>query len=297
MPTTLAHNTIGRLTAIFAALSICAASAHAPLIPTALPDELRGVKLVEHRGETVPSDIRLVDSKGNDRTTGDFFDGDRPVILILAYYDCPLLCTLVFNRAQDALNDVSWTLGKEFRVLTVSFDFTDTTEDAYARQQEYLLGYKEIVPDIAWEFCTTDAENAKRLASAIGFHYKYIPETDEYSHPSVLTFLTPDGKINNYIENLIFDPRDVKLALIESSEGKQGSIFDRIQHFCFTFNDSEGKYTLQAINVMKLGGGLTLLFVGSFLGVYTIVSRRRRAQQINPTPVSPASGAVLPANS
>jgi len=297
MHRTLAHRTTARLAAPIAALSLFVASAQAQLIPTDLPDEIQGVKLIEHRGESVPTDIRLVDSLGNERTTGEFFDGDRPVILILAYYDCPLLCTLVLNRAQDALNDISWTLGKEYRMLTVSFDFTNTTEDAYSKQQEYLLGYRDIVPDVAWEFCTTDAESAKRLATAVGFHFKYIPETDEYSHPSVLTFLTPDGKINNYIENLIFDPRDVKLALIESAEGKQGSIFDRIQHYCFTFNDSEGTYTLQAMNVMKLGGGLTMLFIGSFVGVVAIVGMRRRAAQTNTTPDSPASGDALPANS
>jgi len=265
-----------RSAALAVSIAIAAPGAHAQRIPTELPDDLKGVKLIEHRGETVPGDIKIVDSKGRDRTTADYFDGDRPVLLIMAYYDCPLLCTLVLNAAQDAMNKMSWTAGKEFRVLTVSFDYENTTEDAYARQQEYLLGYKEVVPDESWEFCTTDAENAKRLATSVGFHYKFIPETGEYSHPATLIFLTPDGKINSYLENIVYDPRDVKLALLEASEGKQGSIFDRIEHFCFTFNGQEGKYTLHAMNVMKLGGLVTMLFLGSFVAVYAIGSKRAR---------------------
>lgn len=273
------NNPITRFAAATLAALACVTAAPAQVLPSDIPDEIKGVKLIEHRGDMVPGDIELTDSKGRQRTTGDYFDGERPVILIMAYYDCPLLCTLVLNRAQDALNEINWTLGDEFRVLTVSFDYEDTTEDAYSRQQEYLLGYKEIVPDRAWEFGTTDAENARRLASAVGFHYKYLPEQDEYAHPSALIFLTPDGKINNYIENLIFPPRDVKLALVEAAEGKQGSIFDRIQHFCFNYNREEGKYTIQAMNVMKLGGGFTLLFVVGFIGIYTFISRRAREQR------------------
>lgn len=274
-------NPIARLAAASLAALAMVTAAPGQVLPSDIPDEIKGVKLIEHRGDTVPGDIELTDSKGRERTTGDYFDGERPVILIMAYYDCPLLCTLVLNRAQDALNGINWTLGEEYRVLTVSFDYDDTTEDAYSRQQEYLLGYKEVVPDEAWEFCTTDAENAKRLASAVGFHYKYLPEQDEYAHPSALIFLTPEGRINNYIENLIFPPRDVKLALVEASEGKQGSIFDRIQHFCFSYNREEGKYTVQAMNVMKLGGGITLAFVVGFIGIYTIISRRAREQREN----------------
>lgn len=289
-----ANTSNARLAAILATLGLGAPIASGQLIPKDLPEEIQGVKLIEHRGETVPTDIRLVDSNGNARTTGEFFDGERPVILIMAYYDCPLLCTLVLNRAQDALNEISWTLGEEFRVLTVSFDSRNTTAQAAEKQAEYLAGYRDIVADATWEFCTTDAESAKRLASAIGFHYKFIPETGEFSHTSVLTFLTPDGKINNYIENLIFEPKQVKLALVESAEGKQGSIFDRIQHFCFSYDGSEGKYTLQAVNVMKLGGGLTLLFVAGFVGTYVAINRRNRANDTADT--STESGHAIPAN-
>lgn len=228
-------------------------------------DEIQGVGIDPRRGEEVPRDLEFTDSFGNTVRMGDLFDGDRPVLLIMAYYDCPLLCTLVLNRVQEGLNGVSWTAGDEFRVVTISFDHTNTTAMAAEKRATYFAGYsREEVPDDAWIFCTADAQNARGLCEAIGYHYRYIPETQEFSHPAALIFLTPDGVVHNYIENLEYRPRDIKLALFEAAEGKQGTIFDRVEHFCFVYDPDTGGYVL-AMGVMKTGGILTMLALGSFI--------------------------------
>lgn len=256
-------------------------------------EELQGVGITDKRATEVPKDLKVINTKGNEIELGSFFDGERPVLLVMAYYDCPMLCTLVLNGLQDVLNDLKWTAGEEFRVVTISFDHTNTTEMARERQTTYLSGYdREELSEDAWTFYTADVQNARAISDAVGFSYRFLPDSGEFSHPAALIFLTPDGKVHNYIENIEYRARDVKLALLEASQGKQGSIFDRVQHFCFVYDPDSGQYIL-AMNVMRTGGLITMLGLGSFVSlmVWRGTVRRRAAAGSSGTDIQATEGA------
>lgn len=261
---------------LLAAAIACATVAPAPaqVLRKDLP-ELEGVGIVERRGEAVPADLTFKDPRGRDVRLGDYFDGRRPVILVMAYFDCPLLCTLVLNDVQRCLNQLNWTAGEQFQILTVSFDHRDTPEAARSMRATYLAGYAKDAPEDAWPFLTGDARNIRALANAVGFHYRYLPESGEYSHPAAMIVIAPDGTIHNYIENMVFDPAQVKQALMEAAEGRVGSIFERVAHFCFSYDFTTGKYTPRVVRIMQIGAAGTFAALALFMG-YVGLSRSRR---------------------
>ncbi|MFM9956506.1 MAG: SCO family protein [Phycisphaerales bacterium] len=279
-----------------------AAPASAQLIKDSIP-QTEGVGVVDRRGGHVPLDLVFTDSDGKRVTAKQLFDGKRPVLLVMAYYTCPLLCALVLDHVQDSLNQLEWVAGEEFRVVTISFDHRNTPEQAAVKKATYLLGYepgdgakdvkRELKPD-AWQFLCADVKNAQAISSAVGFHYRYLPENGEFSHPSAIFFLTPEGRVSGFIENLKFEPKDVKLALTQAGEGKTGSLFDRIIMTCFMYDPTKGTYVLAAKQVMKIGGVLTALTLGVFVAGMFVYSHRRRADLTGPesAPNGPESGSV-----
>lgn len=293
--------------AAIAALVVSAWAARpaaAQVIKDSLP-QLEGVGVLDRRGQQVPFDLVFTDSDGRKLKSKELFDGRRPVMLVMAYYTCPLLCSLVLDHVKESINQLEWTAGEEYRIVTVSFDHRNTPEQAAAKRTLYLLGYEpdnarktDLKPD-AWQFLCADAENAQAISKAVGFHYRYLPENGEFSHPSAIFFLTPTGTVSGFIENLKFEPKDVKLALTEAGEGKTGSLFDRIIMTCFMYDPTKGTYVLAAKQVMKIGGVLTAVTLGTFIAGLFIVNQRRRlspdvsqSDDLRPTPAS-ASGATV----
>jgi len=255
-----------------------ARQASAQLVMDKPPEQTEGVAVVERRGAVIPPDIMVRDASGKDRRIAEFFDGERPVILVMAYYTCPLLCTKVLNELQQSINRVSLDLGKDYRIVTVSFDHRDTTDKAAGKRALYLTGYRETVGEQWWEFCTTEPEHSKRLAEAVGYHYRYLPDVAEYAHPSALIFVTPKGVVSSYIENLVFDPRDVKMALMDAGEGRVGGIFDRVVFTCFMYDPKTGKYKIHPMVVMRLIGSATVIGLAATVAglAWTGSGRRRR---------------------
>lgn len=254
----------------------------AQLIREKLP-QTEGVGVADRRGMPVPLNLAFTDSEGRRVTSAQFFDGRRPVLLVMAYYTCPLLCPLTLDHVKESLNQIDWTAGEEFRVVVASFDHRNTPQQAAVRRGATLLGYDRggsgtngDLRDDAWTFLCADAENAQGLAKAVGFHYRFLPENGEFSHPSAVFFLTPTGKVGGFIENLEFNPRDVRLALVEAGEGRAGSLFDRVMLTCFMYDPDRGVYVLGAKNAMKLGGAVTALALGVFLGGMFMSHHRRR---------------------
>ncbi|MBL0926909.1 MAG: SCO family protein [Phycisphaerales bacterium] len=241
-----------------------------------LPEEMKDVGIVQRRGAAVPPDLRFTDSSGRAVRIGDAFDGRRPVVLVMAYFRCPLLCPLILKNLQDCLNEMSWTVGDQFRVLVVSFDHTEPISAAAEKKAAYLAGYKaENVPEDAWSFWVSDAENARALARAVGFHYKYIPESGEFSHVSALIFLTPDGKVHNYLEQLKFPAQQVTLALNEAAEGKTASVFERIVFSCFKYDPMTGRYTASAFLVLRVTAIGTIVVLFGTIGVLVLTNAAR----------------------
>lgn len=258
-----------------------ASDAGAQVLRKELP-QLDGVGIVEHRGARIPQELVFKDGDGRDVRLAELFDGERPVLLVMAYYDCPLLCTLVLNDVQRCLNELSWTAGREFRMVTISFSHRDTPAMARSMQNTYLAGYARDVEDKddAWLFLTGDVENIRALSTAVGFHYRYLPESGEYSHPAAMIVITADGTIHNYIENMVFTAPQVKQALLEAAEGRIGSIFDRISHFCFSYDFTSGKHSPRVVRFMQIGAGGTFAGLAIFVG-YVGMSRSRRTRQEN----------------
>ncbi len=237
--------------------------------------ELNRIDVVEHLGVHVPLDVKLTDSQGTPRTLGEFFDGKRPVVLVLAYYHCPMLCNLVLSGVTKALYNVRLNLGEDYQVLTISIDPRDRPQDALQKKESMLKQLGKSADDPGWEFLVGSESEVKRLADVLGFEYFYVPEKNQYAHPAVVFVLDGKGKVTRYLYGIEYKPNDVKLSLLEAAEGKIGTTTDRILLFCFHYDPDARGYVLFASNLMKAGGVLTLVFLGLFIGVL-----RRKKKQV-----------------
>jgi protein SCO1/2 len=239
------------------------------------PAELEGIDVIEHLGDTIPPDLTFQDDTGKTVKLGDYFNRGKPVILILAYYECPMLCTLVLNGMSEGVSKLSWVPGADFQMVTVSIDPRETPDLAAGKKKVYLENLSKPVEGDGWAFLVGQESQSRALADALGFKYFYDEKTKQYGHPAVAFILTEEGKLSRYLYGIEFNPRDLKLALLEASEGKIGSTLDRIILYCYHYDaDSQG-YVVFATNVMKLGGAVTLVVLLVFLGIMWVRERRK----------------------
>jgi len=241
-----------------------------------LAPAMHGIDVDEHPGLDLDRGLRFRDHTGKDVTLGDFLDGKRPVLLTMNYYRCPVLCNVQLNELTEALRQFDWTPGDEhFRIVTVSIDPRETPELAAQKRASHLeaLGRGD---DVDWAFLTGDALNVRLLAAQIGMSYTYDPEQDQYAHPAVITFLSPEGKVARYVYGLSYATNDLKFGLMEASEGRVGSTLDRIILSCFHYDASLGRYGPFAFGLMRIAGFLTVLLIGTALLLFW--RRERRAQ-------------------
>ncbi len=206
-----------------------------------LPPLLQNVGFDQRLNEQVPLDLAFRDEQGRDVELADYFHG-KPVILVLAYYRCPMLCNLVLNGLTQTMRDISFDAGREFEVVTVSFDPRETPELAAAKKKTYVDRYGRSGAENGWHFLTGQQESIEPLAHAVGFRYKYDAFRDEFAHASGIVILTPGGKVSRYFYDIKYSPRDVRLGLVEASENKIGSPIDQVLLFCFHYDPAEGKY-------------------------------------------------------
>ena len=233
------------------------------LPPGVTPRVLEGVGVDEHLGRAVDLNLQFVDEGGYPVTLQSLFHKDRPVILDLVYYTCPMLCNLILNGQVDAMKDLAWTPGKEYEVVTISINPQESFDLARHKKQAYLDTYGRSAP--GWHFLTDYHGNAKRLAEQVGFHYRYDPKQEQYAHASAIMVLTPEGKMARYLYGIRFRSRDLRFALTEASEGRSTPTIDRILLWCYHYDPQSSSYVLFAQNVMKAGGVLTILIIGFFL--------------------------------
>jgi protein SCO1/2 len=250
------------LVAVIAATSATSLQARAE---EALPPELQGIAIEEKPGAVLPQEVALTDGDGRTVKLGDYLKDGKPVVLVLAYYRCPMLCSLVVNGLTNGLKDLSWSAGHDYRVLVVSFDPRDTTEIAHQKRMNYLKEYGRPVPDGGFEFLTGDAASVRRLADAVGFHYRWNEQQKEYAHAAGAFVVTPGGKLSRTLYGITFPAKDLRLALTEASEGKLGSAWDKVVLFCFHYDANARGYVLAATRLMKAGGALSVVLLGLFL--------------------------------
>ncbi len=274
----MAKNTTASLAALVVALSLSvalAAETPAQVSSTQLPEALAGVGIDQRLNERLPLDAGFVDEQGAAVALGDYF-GDRPVILALVYYECPMLCTLELNGLLRALRVLPLELGKDFEVVTVSFDPGETPELAAAKKREYSSQYGREGSEQAWHFLTGTEESIGRLAEAAGFRYRYDPATDLYRHASAIFVATPDGRLSKYFYGIEYSARDLRLGLVEASAGKIGTAVDEILLYCFHYDPETGKYGVVIMNVLRLAGMATVVLLAGFIVVMLRRDRRRK---------------------
>ena len=224
--------------------------------------------------DQIPLDLSFFDAEGNEVTLGDYL-GERPALLTLVYYECPMLCTQVLNGLTRSLRVLSFDVGKEFDIITVSIDPGETPVQAAAKKSNYVKRYGRASAQHGWHFLTGRQEQIDRLAEAVGFGYEYDPETDQYVHASGIMVLTPEGKLARYFYGIEYAPKDVRLGLIEASQNKIGSPVDQLLLLCFQYDPATGKYGLVIMNSVRIVGGLTVVTIGSFI---VLMLRRERRE-------------------
>jgi protein SCO1/2 len=231
------------------------------------------VKIQPHPGEPIPLDASFRDETGEAVPLGQFF-GDKPVVLVLAYFRCPRLCTEVLNDLCKGLRGVRpYSAGRDFNVVVVSFDAREKPALAAAKKRSYVEDYGRPDAEAGWHFLTGDQPAIDSLMAAVGFRAVYDPKEDQFIHDSAVMVLTPDGKLSRYLFGLGFNPRDLRLALVESSEGKVGSVLDHVLLLCFHYDPATGKYSATILSILRAGGVLTVL---ALVGFWVAVGRRGR---------------------
>lgn len=239
----------------------------------ALPPEMEGVGITENIGRRVDLNLTFVAENGYPVSLRQLISGEKPVILNLVYYNCPMLCNLVLNGQIKALREIPWTPGREFDILTISINPNETFALAAAKKQAYLAAYDKPAP--GWHFLADHDGNVRKLADQVGFHYRYDPRQEQFIHNAAIMILTPDGRISRYLYGIQFKARDLRLALVEASEGKLRASVDQLLLFCFHYDPAARSYVLFATRFMQMGGILAVLTLGVTLARLWRRERRR----------------------
>jgi protein SCO1 len=235
-----------------------------PSNSSTLPNILKGVGFEQRIGTQIPLNATFTDETGKTVQLSNYF-GKVPVVLIMAYYRCPVLCSEVMSGATKALKKVGFEIGDQFKVLTVSFDPTDTPAIATATKQIYMKQWGDPKAVAGWHFLTGKEPQIKELTDAVGFHYNYDPKTNLFAHAAGLVVLTPEGKVSKYFYGVGFVDRDLRLALVQSSKEQLGSVTDQILLFCCSYDPATGKYQTVISRVLQLTGAVTILVIAGGL--------------------------------
>ena len=266
--------------AFLAALAPAARAQMGPVPPPprqATPGVLQEVGFDQNLGATLPLDAAFKDETGRDVKLGDYF-GKRPVVLSLVYYRCPMLCTISLNGLAGALEVLSFVPGQEFEVVTVSFDPSEGPVLAAAKKKSYMTRYKRPGAAAGWHFLTGPPESIQRLTSAAGFRYVWDQETKQFAHPAGVLVATPDGRIAKYLFGVEYSPKDLRFALVDAAGGKIGNAVDQVLLFCYQYDPKSGRYSASILNLVRLGGLVTVIALGAFM----LTAGRRRGRPGGP---------------
>lgn len=278
-----------------ASLVLCAALAMFSRVASAqvnvLPREMRDLGVIEHLNGQLPADATFVDQDGRTVRLGQYFDGRRPVVLNLAYSRCAMLCNMVLNAVVRGLSQTPWSVGQEFDAVTISIDPRETPAIAHERRDRVLAAYNRPTGARGWHFLTGSEAQIRRVAAAVGFQYRYEPAQDQYGHPAVTMLVTPDGKVARYLYGIDYQPTDIRVGLLEASQGRSISTIERVILYCYHYDPQGQGYVLWAMRVMRLGGAATALIFGTFLAVLWRRERRRRSSEAHP-PAAPSGAAA-----
>lgn len=237
------------------------------------PVVLEEVGIDQRLDEQLPLDLVFQNETGKSVALAEYF-GEKPAILSLVYYECPMLCTLVLNGLLRSLRTLSFDAGNQFSIVTLSIDPKETSELASQKKVEYISQYKREGAEKGWHFLTGEEEAVKTLADTIGFRYAYQPETGQYAHASGIMVVTPQGNVARYFYGVEYATRDLRLALVEAADGKIGSPVDQLLLYCYHYDPTTGKYGLLIMHVIRLAGVATVFALGGFIIAMLLRDRR-----------------------
>lgn len=250
------------------------------LVPGSVRAEANGlpadVEIDPQFGNQVPADLAFRDEKDRPVRLADFLNADKPVLLNLAYFECPMLCNMVNDGLLRALKTMEFTPGREFILLTVSFDPREGPKQALATKKKSLARYGKPEASEGWHFLTGEEKDIRRLTDAVGFRYTYDDERGLYAHAAGLFVLTPEGQVSHYLNGVQFSARDLRLSLVEASDRRIGTATDYVLLLCYAYDPLTGKYGMAIMTALRVGGVLTVF--GMVLGFRSLV-RRQRAMQ------------------
>ena len=254
-----------------------------PTMPSSqVPAALSKVGFEQRLNEQLPLDLPFKDESGRTVKLGEYF-GRKPVVLTFVYYECPMLCTQVLNGLESALRVLVETVGKEFDVVTVSFDPKETPVLAAGKKKAYLERYRRPAAAQGWHFLTGDQASIDTLTRAAGFNFSWDDASHQFAHASGIVVVTPAGKVSRYFFGIDYSPRDVKFALIESSNEKIGTLAERLLLYCYHYDPAQGNYGFVAMRAVRIGGGVTLLALAGFVVVSLRRDRHRLDTDLTPT--------------
>jgi len=238
-----------------------------------------GIGVDQKLGDTIPTDLVFTNELGEQVQLADYFQSDRPVILTLVYHSCPMLCSILMDNFTKGLTELEWAPGSKFDIVTISIDPSDTYQLAKEKKAHYInqLGNESAAE--GWHFLTGSQESITAVAEAIGFRYRWLDDIEQFVHPAIVTVLTPEATVSRYIQTLEFDARDIRLALVEASNGSIAQAIDLIALYCLQYDPESNSYVAHASNLMRLGGFLTVVVLGAMLFVFW----RRESKGYSPT--------------
>jgi len=228
------------------------------------PPRLENVGIEQHLDAQVPPDLIFRDETGKTVKLGDYF-GRKPLILNLVYYNCTMLCGEALAGLASAMRLVKFEVGNEFDVITVSFDPRETPEMAAAKKKDYVARYGRANAAAGWHFLTGQPESINALSRIVGFQYQYDAKSNQYAHATAIMVLTPQGRISRYFYGVDFPPKDLRMGLVEASQGKIGNAVDAVLLYCYHYNPESGKYGAMVGNILRLAAAATVLLLGGLL--------------------------------
>lgn len=232
------------------------------------------VGIDQHLNQRIPLDAKFVDETGQTVALRQYF-GSRPVLITMVYYQCPMLCSQELNGLISSLNVLSqFNIGREFDVITVSFDPTETPEMAAENKKKFLERYRRPGAAQGWHFLTGKKDQIEMLSQALGFRYAWDPEIKQYAHASGIMLVTPDGRIAQYYYGIEYAPRDLRLGFIEATQGKIGTVVDQVLLYCYHYDPARGRYGAAVFNILRIGALATVLVICGFM--FIMIRRERR---------------------
>jgi protein SCO1 len=248
-----------------------------------VPAALQDIRFDQRLNEPIPLELTFNDEAGRAVKLGDYF-GRRPVILVLAYYQCPRLCTLVLNGLVQGMLEMPLVAGKDFEVITVSFDPREGPDLAASKKESYLQRYGRPGAAGGWHFLTGEESQIRQLADAVGFHYRFDPGKNQYMHASGIMIATPEGRLSRYFYDVKYSGRDLRLGLVEASQNKIGSAVEQILLYCFHYDPTLGRYSASVMNFIRVGGIFTVVCIAVFVWRLNRSVRQPRSFSLNPHP-------------